>query len=158
MNNRVAIILAAGVSSRMNTKLPKVLHEVCGREMLAYVLDACHEVGVDKICVIVGYGGEQVRERFAEADDIVWVRQEEQKGTAHAVMCCREALADFNGQTMILCGDGPLIRADVLKALVERYEAGRAAGVLATAVLDDPTGYGRIVRGRIREYRRHCRA
>jgi acyl-coenzyme A synthetase/AMP-(fatty) acid ligase len=68
----VAILLAAGVSSRMNTKLPKVLHEVTGRPMLAYVLDACRSVGVDKIYVIVGFGAEQVRERFAEeAADIV---------------------------------------------------------------------------------------
>ncbi len=62
--NRVAVILAAGISSRMNTKLPKVLHEVCGRPMLAYVLDACREIGVGKIYVVVGYGGEQVKKQF----------------------------------------------------------------------------------------------
>lgn len=146
MNNRVAIILAAGESSRMNTRLPKVLHEVCGREMLAYVLDACRNVGVDKIYVIVGYGAEQVQQRFAEADDIVWIRQEEQKGTGHAVLCCKEHLADFNGQTLILCGDGPLIRTEVLQSLAERCSTGKTAAVLATAMLDNPAGYGRIVR------------
>lgn len=142
----MAIILAAGISSRMNTKLPKVLHEVCGRPMLAYVLDACREAGVGKLYVVVGYGAEQVESRFAGPDDIVWVRQDEQKGTAHAVLCCREQLGDFDGQSLILCGDGPLIRAETLKALMEKHQSEQSAATLATAVLDDPTGYGRIVR------------
>jgi bifunctional UDP-N-acetylglucosamine pyrophosphorylase/glucosamine-1-phosphate N-acetyltransferase len=146
MAKRVAVILAAGVSSRMNTKLAKVLHEVCGRPMLAYVLDACRQVGMARIYVVVGYGAEQVKERFGEAGDIVWVRQQEQKGTAHAVLCCREHLKDFDGQTLVLCGDGPLIRAETLRTLIEKHQAGRSAATLATAVLDDPSGYGRISR------------
>ena len=146
MAERAAIILAAGISSRMHTELPKVLHEVCGRPMLAYVLDACREVGVGKIYVVVGYGNEQIKERFNQTEDIVWVRQKEQKGTAHAVMCCKEYLQDFQGQTLVLCGDGPLIRASTLKALIEKHEEGQPAATLATAVLEDPTGYGRIIR------------
>ena len=147
MANRVAILLAAGVSSRMNTHLPKVLHEVTGRPMLAYVLDACRSVGVDKIYVVVGFGADQVKERFAEESaDIVWVPQPQQKGTAHAVMCCKEHLADFAGQTLVLCGDGPLIRAQTLQTVIEKHEAEHSAATLATAVLDDPTGYGRIIR------------
>ena len=146
MAERVAIILAAGVSIRMNTRLAKVLHEVCGRPMLAYVLDACRQIGVAKMYAVVGYGDEQVKERFGEADDIVWVRQAEQKGTAHAVLCCGEYLEDFDGQTLILCGDGPLIRAQTLKTLIEKHQTEHSATTLATAVLDDATGYGRIVR------------
>ena len=147
MHNRVAILLAAGVSSRMNTHLPKVLHEVSGRPMLAYVLDACRSVGVDKIYVVVGFGADQVKERFAdESSDIVWVQQPKQMGTAHAVMCCKEHLTNFAGQTLVLCGDGPLIRAKTLKTLIEKHEAEQSAATLATAVLDDPTGYGRIAR------------
>jgi len=145
MAERVAIILAAGISSRMNTQLPKVLHEVCGRPMLAYVLDACRQVGVGKMYVVVGYGAEQVKEQFSAASDIVWVRQDEQKGTADAVLCCREHLEDFEGETLVLCGDGPLIRAQTLKTLIEKHEAETAV-TLATAILDDPTGYGRISR------------
>jgi len=141
----MAIILAAGISQRMNTQLAKVLHEVCGRPMLAYVLDACRQVGVAKMYVVVGFTAEQVREQFGDADDIVWVRQDEQKGTAHAVLCCKEHLKDFEGETLILCGDGPLIRAEMLKTLIEKHRAETAA-TLATAVLDDPAGYGRIVR------------
>ncbi len=160
MAERVAIVLAAGVSSRMNTQLPKVLHEVCGRPMLAYVLDACRQVSVGKIYVVVGYGIEHVRERFdtrderretrderrETRDDIVWVQQDEQKGTAHAVLCCKEHLGDFEGETLVLCGDGPLIRAETLKMLFEKHEAEHSAATLATAVLEDPAGYGRIIR------------
>jgi bifunctional UDP-N-acetylglucosamine pyrophosphorylase/glucosamine-1-phosphate N-acetyltransferase len=143
---RVAIILAAGVSKRMNTKMPKVLHEVCGRPMLFYVLDACRRVGVDKMYVVVGFNSEQVKEQFNNAGDIIWVTQPEQKGTAHAVMCCREHLKNFAGQTLVLCGDGPLIRTETLKTVVEKHEAEHAAATLATAILEDPAGYGRIVR------------
>jgi len=148
MAQRVAIILAAGVSSRMNTELPKVLHEVCGRPMLAYVLDACRGVGVEKMYVVVGFGAEQVQERFDGAEDIVWIVQAEQRGTAHAVLCCREHLKDFRGETLILCGDGPLLRAEILSTLIGKHEMERAAATLATAVLEDPTGYGRIIRDR----------
>ncbi|MCK4292537.1 MAG: NTP transferase domain-containing protein [Planctomycetes bacterium] len=145
MAERAAIILAAGVSSRMNTLMAKVLHEVCGRPMLAYVLDACREVGVTKMYVVVGFSAEQVKVRF-DSEDTEWVMQEEQLGTAHAVLCCKEYLKDFEGQTLVLCGDGPLIRARTLKTLIEKHEAEQSSATLATAVLDDPGGYGRIVR------------
>ena len=146
MAETVAIILAAGVSTRMNTQLAKVLHEVCGRPMLAYVLNACRKVGIAKMYVVVGFSAEQVKDRFADADDIVWVQQDEQLGTAHAVMCCKEHLKDFDGQTLILCGDGPLIRSQTLRTVIGKHESGQSAATLATAVLDDPTGYGRIIR------------
>jgi bifunctional UDP-N-acetylglucosamine pyrophosphorylase / glucosamine-1-phosphate N-acetyltransferase len=146
MAKRVAVLLAAGVSKRMNTRLPKVLHEVTGRPMLAYVLDACRSVGVEKIYVIVGFGADQVKERFADAKDIVWVTQPKQLGTAHAVKCCKEHLQNFKGHTLVLCGDGPLIRSATLKTLIEKGESEQSAATLATAVLEDPTGYGRIVR------------
>ncbi|MFZ2148120.1 MAG: NTP transferase domain-containing protein [Sedimentisphaerales bacterium] len=146
MAERVAIILAAGVSKRMNTQLAKVLHEVCGRPMLAYVLDTCREIGVSKIYIVVGFSADEVKEQFAGRDDIVWVEQDEQLGTAHAVLCCKEHLKDFDGETLVLCGDGPLIRAGTLKTLIEKHESGQSAATLATAVLDDPSGYGRIIR------------
>ena len=146
MSDKVAIILAAGISSRMNTDMPKVLHEVCGRPMLAYVLDACRGAGVGKIYVVVGFGAEQVKKRFEADDDIVWVRQDEQKGTAHAVLCCKEHLNGFDGQTLVLCGDGPLIRTQTLRTIIEKHEATDSAATLATAILDDPTGYGRVCR------------
>ena len=146
MAGRAAIILAAGASTRMNTRLAKVLHEVCGRPMLDYVLEACQEVGVDRIYVVVGYCHEQVKERYGPGNHVTWVHQVEQLGTAHAVMCCKEHLKDFDGQTLVLCGDGPLIRAHTLRTLIATHEAGHSATTLATAVLDNPKGYGRIVR------------
>ncbi len=146
MSERVAIILAAGKSTRMNTQLPKVLHEVSGRPMLAYVLDACRTAGATKIYVVIGYAGQRVRQAFADAQDVVWIEQTEQKGTAHAVLCCQEHLKDFQGDTMILCGDGPLIRGETLVTVADKHDKEQAAATLATAMLDDPTGYGRIVR------------
>ena len=138
MAEQVAIILAAGISSRMNTELPKVLHEVCGRPMLAYVLDACREVGVGRIYAVVGYGAELVRKQFSTASGIAWVLQEGQNGTAHAVLCCKEHLKDFDGQTLVLCGDGPLIRAQTLETLIKKHQAEQPAATLATAILEDP--------------------
>ena len=146
MAETVAIILAAGGSTRMNTQVAKVLHEVCGRPMLAYVLDTCRKIGISKIFVVVGFSAKDVKERFTEANDIVWIQQNEQLGTGHAVLCCKEHLKDFNGQTLVLCGDGPLIRATTLKTLIDKHESGQSAATLATAVLDDPSGYGRIIR------------
>ena len=130
----------------MNTQVPKVLHEVCGRPMLAYVLDACRKIGISKTFVVVGFSADEVKKRFDEADDIVWVQQNEQLGTGHAVLCCKEHLKDFHGQTLVLCGDGPLIRSKTLKTLLEKHESGQSAATLGTAELDDPSGYGRIVR------------
>ena len=147
MSERVGIILAAGVSSRMKTTIPKVLHEVCGRPMLAYVLEACRGAGIEKLYVVVGYGADQVKDQFGSDSDIVWVLQEEQKGTAHAVLCCKDQLKDFEGEVLILCGDGPLIRTETLKTLIETHQAESSAATLATALVDDPRGYGRIVRG-----------
>ena len=146
MQEKVAIILAAGVSSRMNTRLPKVLHEVSGRPMLAHVLGACRAANVSRILVVVGFGAEQVKERYADAKDIFWVEQREQRGTGHAVLCCQDHLRDFAGDTMILCGDGPLIRAETLRTLMEMHDSENSKATLATAVLEDPSGYGRIAR------------
>ncbi len=146
MTETVAVILAAGVSTRMNTQVAKVLHEVCGRPMLAYVLDACRNVGIKKLYVVIGFSADEVKEKFGGADDIIWVRQDKQLGTAHAVLCCKEHLKDFRGQTLVLCGDGPSIRAQTLKIIIDKHESGQSAATLGTAVLDDPKGYGRIVR------------
>jgi bifunctional UDP-N-acetylglucosamine pyrophosphorylase/glucosamine-1-phosphate N-acetyltransferase len=138
--------LAAGISKRMNTRIPKVLHEVCGRPMLSFVVDAVRGVGVDKMYIVIGYGADSVKQRFAGQDDIEWVIQPEQKGTAHAVMCCKEHLEKFKGQTLLLCGDGPLIRTETLKVLIEKHQSEHATATLATAILEEPAGYGRIVR------------
>ncbi|MFA5863072.1 MAG: NTP transferase domain-containing protein [Phycisphaerae bacterium] len=140
------IILAAGKSTRMITDLPKVLHEVCGRPMLAFVIDACRAAGIDQLYIVVGYGKEQVIEQFKDVPNITWVDQTEQKGTGHAVMCCQPYLKNFDGNCAILCGDGPLIRAETLKEMLNKHNQEHSYATLATALLDDPSGYGRIAR------------
>lgn len=142
----VAIILAAGKSTRMKSSKVKVLHEICGRPMLAYVLDAVREAGAQRIVVVVGYDRESVMREFSDQSDIVWVHQQEQKGTGHAVQVCREALKDFTGEVFVLAGDGPLIRAETLSHIVAEHRANQAAMTLATSVIDKPAGYGRIIR------------
>jgi bifunctional UDP-N-acetylglucosamine pyrophosphorylase/glucosamine-1-phosphate N-acetyltransferase len=130
----------------MNTKMPKVLHAVCGRPMLEWVLEACRDAGVQKHIVVVGYGKEQIMDRFGEDGDVEFVEQAEQKGTGHAVMCCKKQLEGFDGQTLVLCGDAPLIRSETVKVLLEKHLQEKSAVTLATAVMRDPTGYGRIIR------------
>lgn len=140
-----AVILAAGKGTRLKSEWPKVLHEVCGRPMLAYVLDACRAAGVRRCLGVIGHGKDRVIEAFADDREITWVEQSPQLGTGHAVMVCREHLPAFD-HVLVLCGDGPLIRPETLRTLLERHQASGAAATLATAVLPDPTGYGRIWR------------
>jgi bifunctional UDP-N-acetylglucosamine pyrophosphorylase/glucosamine-1-phosphate N-acetyltransferase len=135
------VILAAGQGKRMRSDLPKVLHRLGGRPLLAHVLDTARELGAGKICVVYGHGGEAVREAL-DAGDIVWVRQEPQLGTGHAVLQTLTFL-DPAAPTLVLYGDVPLIGAPTLSRLIEM--AGPGLGVL-TEDLEDPDGYGRIVR------------
>jgi bifunctional UDP-N-acetylglucosamine pyrophosphorylase/glucosamine-1-phosphate N-acetyltransferase len=135
------VILAAGQGKRMRSDLPKVLHRLGGRQQLAHVLDTARELGAGKICVVYGHGGEAVREAL-DAEDIIWVRQEPQLGTGHAVLQTLTFL-DPAAPTVVLYGDVPLIGVATLTRLIE--VADRGLGVL-TEDLEDPTGYGRIVR------------
>lgn len=146
MASTAAIILAAGRSTRMITDLPKVMHEVCGRPMLAWVIDACRAVGVDRTFVVVGYKKEVIVDNFGDQDDLVFVEQTEQKGTGDAVAVCREYIGDEFDTVLVLCGDGPLVRAETLSTLLSKHRQEHSAGTLATAVLKDPAGYGRIIR------------
>ncbi len=142
-----AVILAAGKGTRLKTELPKVLHEVCGRPMLAYVIDACRAAGVHDCLVVVGYRQELVIDAFADVAGLTWIEQNPQQGTGHAVMVCRPELERRKfDHLLVLCGDGPLIRAETIRALLAQHAASGAAATLATAVLEDPTGYGRIWR------------
>jgi len=148
-----AIILAAGKSTRMSSDLPKVLHDICGRPMLAHVISACRLAGVDRLVVVVGHGKDQVIQAFAADRDVTWVSQDEQHGTGHAVLCCKNALSGMSGSVVVVAGDMPLIQRETIAELLEARERSGDALTLATAELDDPSGYGRIIRdadGRIR--------
>jgi bifunctional UDP-N-acetylglucosamine pyrophosphorylase/glucosamine-1-phosphate N-acetyltransferase len=146
LSETAAIILAAGKSTRMKSDLPKVLHEVCGQPMLSYVIDVCRLAGAERVIVVVGHGKKQIRRRFEGQGDTQWVEQADQKGTAHAVLCCRKLLTGFSGSILVIAGDMPLVKRVTLAGLVEARERSGDALTLATTVLDEPSGYGRIVR------------
>lgn len=147
-----AIVLAAGKGTRMKSDLPKVCHEVGGRPMVCAVVDACLDAGCARVVAVVGYKQELVREALAGFGNAVeFVEQTEQQGTGHAVVCAKPAYesviaTETPGDAFVLAGDGPLIRPTTLRTLIERHRGANAAAALATSVIDDPTGYGRIVR------------
>lgn len=141
-----AVILAAGRSTRMKTDLPKVMHDICGRSMLAHVMAACREAGIDEFYIVVGFGKEIVIDAFRDEPGIHFVEQLDQKGTGHAVSMCTDALKGFSGDVVVIAGDMPMIRSRTLRELVSGHRAAAAATSIATTFLDDPTSYGRIVR------------
>jgi len=142
-----AIILAAGKGLRMKSDLPKVLHEVCGRPMLAYVVDACRQAGVDRLIGVIGHQAALVRQAFTQLDgQMTWVEQRHQLGSGHAIMVCREHLERLSGPVLVVAGDGPLIRPSTLRALLETHRRENAACTLATSILANPGRYGRIIR------------
>ena len=137
------VILAAGAGKRMRSALPKVLHPLAGKPLLAHVLDAARKLAAGRICVVYGHGGEAVPAALAAAD-IRWVKQEPQLGTGHAVLQALPHL-DPAAPTLVLYGDVPLTRLSTLQALLA--DADAQSLVLLTVELDDARGYGRIVRG-----------
>ena len=143
----VAVILAAGQGVRMKSRLPKVLHELCGLPVLSFVIDAVRGAGVTDLIVVVGYEAEEVRRRFA-GQPLRWALQAEQKGTGHALMMAQPLLTGFNGDVIVACGDNPLLSASTVAEVLEQHRAQGTACTVVTAKVANPTGYGRIVRGR----------
>lgn len=139
-----AVVLAAGKGTRMKSATVKVLHRVCGRAMVEHVLAAVQEAGVQKIVLVVGQQGEQVMEQVGGG--VEYTRQEEQLGTAHALLQARSALAGFAGDVLVVCGDTPLLRPRTLIELYRRHSEAQNAATVLTAILEDPTGYGRVIR------------
>ncbi|MFO1441928.1 bifunctional UDP-N-acetylglucosamine diphosphorylase/glucosamine-1-phosphate N-acetyltransferase GlmU [Bacillus sp. Bva_UNVM-123] len=144
MDNRYAVILAAGQGTRMKSKLYKVLHPVCGKPMVQHVVDQVSLLSIEKIVTIIGHGAEQVQAQLGEKT--LYALQEEQLGTAHAVMQAKEILNGREGVTIVVCGDTPLIRHETMEALLKHHEASAAKATILTVMADDPTGYGRVVR------------
>lgn len=147
MTAPVAVILAAGKSTRMKSETPKVLHPVCGRMLIDYVLDAARDAGVEKIVVIVGHKAEMVRAALQHHPDVVFAEQTEQNGTGHAVMMAEPHLRNHNGSVLILAGDTPLLQGTSLKALLDDQSSQSAACVIGTADTENNEGLGRVVRG-----------
>jgi bifunctional UDP-N-acetylglucosamine pyrophosphorylase / glucosamine-1-phosphate N-acetyltransferase len=141
-----AVILAAGKSTRMKSDTPKVLHEVCGRPMIEYVLEAARQAGATRLIVVVGHQADRVQAALSHHPDVEFALQAEQKGTGHAVMMCRDQLADHDGPVLVLTGDTPLLREASLQALLNVQQRHQAACVVGTARTEQNEGLGRIVR------------
>lgn len=144
MTKIYAVVLAAGQGTRMKSKLYKVLHPVCGKPMVEHVVDHIRDLDVTKIVSIVGHGAEKVKEQLGDKSE--YVLQEEQLGTAHAVQQAETLLGDLEGTTIVICGDTPLIRPETMEALLEHHQQQAAKATILTAVAENPTGYGRILR------------
>lgn len=146
MKNKLSIIiLAAGKGTRMNSDLPKVLHKVKNKSMIEHVIYQSENLYPDKSIIVVGYKHELVRDHLKKIN-LTFAMQEVQKGTAHAVMQCYDLLKDFNGSTLILSGDVPLIKSKTLKDLYKIHLTNNCRATLLSAKVNNPFGYGRIIR------------
>lgn len=139
------IILAAGEGKRMKSSLAKPLHRVCGRTLIAHVLDYVRALQPDPVCVVLGVGRTAMEEALA-GESVRLAVQQQQLGTGHAVMAAADHFRDYDGDIVVTCADIPLLRPATLEALLAEHRAKAAAGTVLTAVYDDPTGYGRVVR------------
>jgi len=139
-----AVILAAGKSTRMRSRLPKALHPLCGLPLTRHVVEACRAAGITRRVVVVGHEADTVREGLG--DDLEYALQAEPRGTGDAAQAAEPLLAGFTGTVLVLAGDVPLLRPETLGRLIQRHRETGAAATLLTAFLDDATGYGRIIR------------
>ena len=146
MSQPVAVILAAGKSTRMKSATPKVIHRIFDRPMIDYVLDAARKAGVGRMVIVVGHEADRVKAELARHRDVEFALQTEQHGTGHAVMMCRDLLSNHDGPVLVLAGDTPLLKADSLKGLLEEQAAHNAGCIIGTAVTEANQGLGRIVR------------
>lgn len=138
-------ILAAGKGSRMNSELPKVLHEINNKPILHFVLETSESLNPEEIILIVGFKKDMVI-KSVNNFNVSFAYQEEQNGTAHAIMQCKENLINKSGQTLVLSGDVPFISKNTLKNLIEIHNKNNSLGSIISANIKDPSGYGRIIR------------
>lgn len=144
MKNRYVVVLAAGQGTRMKSKLFKVMHPVMGRPMVGHVVHAALEADASEVITITGHGAETIKDYLGDKSQFVY--QEEQLGTAHAVMQAKDLLEGKEGTTLVLSGDTPLLRAETLQELMAYHEEEGAKATILTALADDPFGYGRVIR------------
>jgi bifunctional UDP-N-acetylglucosamine pyrophosphorylase/glucosamine-1-phosphate N-acetyltransferase len=146
MENVAAVILAAGKGTRMKSGVVKVLHPAAGRPMIQWPVDAARAAGASPVVLVVGHQADAVRSLYQTVPEIRTALQEEQLGTGHAVACARGELSGFNGTVLILCGDTPLLRAETLRGLIACHREQGASLTVLTATMDNPYGYGRVIR------------
>ena len=146
MEDLSTIILAAGKGTRMKSDLVKVLHPLLGVPMLSYPIDlSLNGINSGKTIVVVGYQGEKIRAHFID-DRLTFVDQGDPIGTGHAVLCTEDHLKGFKGRVLILCGDVPLLKRDTVRRFIDAHKSSGSTITVMTAILEDPAGYGRIVR------------
>ena len=142
----VTIIMAAGMGKRMKSDLPKVLHTLAGNPLVHYVIELTQEMGSQRNVLVIGHGREQVIEQTRKYG-VEWAVQEQQLGTGDAVMVCKDILSNYDGNVLILSGDVPLLRSESVGEAFQVHNSTQASATVFTFLPDDPTGYGRIIRG-----------
>jgi len=141
----IIIILAAGKGTRMNSEIPKVLHEINNKSLIKHVVNSAKTINPKKIIVIVGFKKELVQDNLKN-NSLQFVEQKEQLGTGHAIKMCLPILNDFNGNVLILSGDVPLIKPKTLSLFINLHNKNNSLGSLITTDLENPMGYGRIIK------------
>lgn len=144
-NKFCALILAAGKGTRMKSDKAKVLHELNSKPMLYYSVAAAKEAGAEKIVAVIGHQADIVRKAFAESG-CIFVEQKPQLGTGHAVLQAKDVLSNYDGLTVILCGDVPLLNPATIKSLVDNHVDSKAMVSVLTTIPPPPHAYGRIVK------------
>lgn len=145
LSDTIAVVLAAGLGKRMGGDLPKVLVELQGRPLIQWVIAAIQAAGISRIIVVIGHKGEMVQEVLA-GENVEYVWQRELLGTAHAVMQARSQLEGHRGEVIVFLGDVPLVQVQTIDQVVALHRDSSAAATILSADLDDPSGYGRIIR------------
>jgi len=141
------VIMAAGKGKRMRSDIPKVLHKVGKRPMIEYIIKTVKTLNPEKIIVVIGHKGEMLAD-FLKPYQVQFVWQRELLGTGHAVLQTRNLLSDFEGTILVLCGDVPFLRVQTVKDLIQTHQQTNAVASVLTALLQDPRGYGRVIRGK----------
>ena len=144
-NNVAVVILAAGMGTRMKSDKAKVLHEITDQPMITYVVEAARKVAGADVIVVIGHQAQKVQDCLSGFDELIFAHQDEQRGTAHAVLCALPHIPDHCKEVVILCGDVPLIQSETIIGLVEDHLGNTRDISLLAVELDDPYGYGRVV-------------
>ena len=152
MSKPIAIILAAGQGTRMQSELPKVLCPLLDRPMISYVLDAVESAGIVRSLIVVGYRSDEVRRQLKVRNNLEFVEQHQRLGTGHAVQMCLDHFREHQGAVVVLTGDSPMIQPASLQRLLDHFDKEQPACIMGTLHKQNPTGLGRIIRNSAGEF------
>jgi len=148
--NTVAVILAAGKGKRMKSFLPKVLHQIAGRPIIDYIVSTCENLKIPRMILVIGHKKEMVKDFFQQKKQkgLEFVEQKKLLGTGHAVLQTKNLLSNWDGELLVLCGDVPFLSAKTIRKILETHRKTKAQATVLTAIWDDPSGYGRVVKNK----------